>query len=51
MAQLNADIPKQLKRDLELYCVTNEVKKKEVVEMALRQWMQDKQDVESTLKN
>lgn len=46
-AQLNAEIPKQLKRDLELYCVTNEIKKKEVVEMAIRQWMQDNEQTEN----
>lgn len=41
-AQLNAEIPKQLKKDLELHCVNKDVTQKEVVEMALQQFLKAK---------
>lgn len=40
--QLNTEIPAALDKDLSFFCIENGMKKKEVVEMALKQFLSKK---------
>lgn len=43
MKQLNIEIPAQLYKDLGIYCITKDEKKKEVVANALQQYLNTKE--------